>query len=94
MQVNELLGTPSVSSSRFDITTGVLSPAGNAVSSDAKLARTREFIVGVQHELISNLAVGVDYVYRKYDNGTTSYVASYQPGAGNFPLSQIYTGPL
>jgi opacity protein-like surface antigen len=64
------------------------------VSPDAKIGRTREFITGVQHELIPNLAAGVEYIYRNYDHGTTSYVASYQPGAANYPLSQIYTGPL
>ncbi len=94
VQAGELIGTPSSSSSRFDINTGVLSPAGNSVSQDAKLARTREFIVGAQHELIPNMAVGVDYVYRRYDRGTSSYIAGYQPGAAGFPLSQIYTGPL
>ena len=58
-----------------------------------KLARTREVIAGVQHELIPNLAVGVDYIYRKYDHGTATYTAGYQPGASQFPLSQIYAGP-
>jgi hypothetical protein len=94
VQANELTGTPSSSSSRFDITTGVLTPAGNAVDKSAKLGRTREAIVGVQHELFPNIAVGVDYVYRKYDNGTTGYTIGYQPGASGFPLSQIYTDRL
>jgi hypothetical protein len=48
----------------------------------------------VQHELIPNLAVGVDYVYRNYDEGTAGYTAGYQPGAAGFPLSQIYAGPF
>jgi hypothetical protein len=93
-QADELIGTPTTSSSRFDLNTGVLSPAGNIVSPDAKLARTREFITGLQHELIPNLAVGVEYIYRNYDNGTATYTIGYQPGAPNFPLSSIYTGPL
>ena len=50
--------------------------------------------MGVQHELFPNIAVGVDYVYRKYDNGTATYVIGYQPGAAGFPLSQIYEGPF
>jgi hypothetical protein len=37
--------------------------------------------------------VGVDYVYRNYDQGTASYVIGFQPGAAGFPLSAIYTGP-
>jgi hypothetical protein len=86
VQVNELTGPPRASSGRFDLNTGILTPANNAVSKDAKLSRTREFITGVQHELIPNLAVGVDYVYRNYDRGTTAYTAGYQPGAAQFPL--------
>jgi hypothetical protein len=91
VQGNELTGTPSSSNSRFDITTGVLQPAGNIVDRSTKIGRTREAIVGVQHELFPNIAVGVDYVYRKYDHGTANYVIGYQPGAPGFPLSQIYT---
>ncbi|MEO7275845.1 MAG: hypothetical protein ABIX28_26060, partial [Vicinamibacterales bacterium] len=74
--------------------TGVLNPAGNIVDKSARIARTREAIVGIQHELIKNLAVGVDYIYRKYDRGTTTYSIGYQPGAPGYPLSQIYTGPV
>ena len=79
---------------RFDLNTGILNPAGNIVDPSARIARTREAIVGIQHELIQNLAVGVDYIYRKYDRGTTTYTIGYQPGAPGYPLSQIYTGPL
>jgi hypothetical protein len=88
VQVNELTGTPSSSSSRF--VNGVLLPAGNIVDPSAKIGRTREAIVGMQHELIDNLAVGVDFIYRKYDRGTTTYTIGFQPGAPGFPLSQIY----
>ena len=93
VQANELTGTPSSSSTRFDITTGRLSPAGNIVDESAKIGRTREAIIGVQHELVPNLAVGVDYVYRKYDNGTATFTIGYQPGGPLGPLSAIYTGP-
>ena len=94
VQGNELTGTPSSSSSRFNTTTGVLSPAGNAIDPDAQLGRTREGVIGVQHELLPSIALGVDYVYRKYDRGLTTYTLGYQPGAPGFPLSQIYEGPL
>ena len=87
-------GHADASSSRFDPDTGILTPTGNPTSKDAKLSRTREFITGVQHELIPNLAVGVDYVYRNYDRGTAGYTAGYQPGAAQFPLSAIYVGPI
>jgi len=79
VQRTELTGTPTSSSSRFQ--NGVLLPAGNIVDPSAQIGRTREAIVGIQHELISNLAVGVDFIYRKYDRGTTTYVIGYQPGA-------------
>ena len=93
VQANELIGVPR-GPSRFDADTGVLTGAGNSVDKNAKMGRTREFITGVQHELIPNLAVGVDYVYRRYDNGFRDYTAGYQPGSSQFPLSQIYTGPI
>jgi hypothetical protein len=91
VQRGELIGIPTASSARYNLTTGVLSPAGNIVDPSAKIGRTREGIVGVQHELITNLAVGVDYIYRKYDRGTTTYTIGFQPGAPGYPLSQIYT---
>jgi hypothetical protein len=48
----------------------------------------------MSHEVIPNLALGIDYIYRKYDNGTTNYVLGYQPGAPGYPLSSIYVGPI
>jgi len=42
------------------VTTGSVDP-------NIKNDRTREFIVGVDHELIRNLAVGASYIWRKYD---------------------------
>jgi carboxypeptidase family protein len=90
VQLNELTGTPTSSTSRFNQSTGVLTPAGNIVDPSAKIARTREGIVGVTHELISNFAVGVDYIYRKYDNGTANYTIGYQPGAPGFPIANLY----
>ncbi len=94
IQANELMGTPSSSSSRFNVNTGVLTPAGNAVDESTKIARTREATVGMSHELMSNFAVGVDVIYRKYDRGTANYTVGYQPGAANFPISNLYTGPF
>src|SRR6185436_16836350 len=92
VQVDELIGVPNVTStsaSQFNLSTGKFSPAGNNVDPSAQIGRTREFVVGGQHEVISNLAVSVDYIYRKYDRGTANYVQGYQPGAAGFPLSQI-----
>ena len=88
IQVSELTGTPSVSSDRFQ--NGVLLPAGNIVDPSAKIGRTREAVVGMQHELIQNLAVGVDFIYRKYDRGTTTYTIGYTPGPGYDQLRALY----
>ena len=90
IQPGELIGIPTSNTNRLDLTTGILSPAGNIVDPSAKIGRTREAIVGMQHELMSNFAVGVDYIYRKYDRGTTTYTIGFEPGAPGFPLSQIY----
>jgi hypothetical protein len=94
IQAGELTGVPTSPSARFNTTTGVFAPAGNSVDPDTQIARTREVVVGVQHELIRNLAIGVDYIYRKYDRGLATYTLGYQPGAPGYPLSQIYRGPL
>jgi len=99
VQANELIGAPAAISTRFNTTTGIFAPAGNTVSDNAQIARTREIIAGVQHELIANLAVGVDYIYRKYDRGTATYSVGYDPGSGNNlaslynPTVQTYTDP-
>jgi hypothetical protein len=94
IQANELIGTPVSSSTRFDTSTGILTPAGNAVDESTKIARTREATVGASHELMSNLALGVDVIYRKYDRGTINYTVGFQPGAPGYPLSNIYSGPI
>jgi Carboxypeptidase regulatory-like domain len=94
VQANELTGTPTSSNARFNTTTGVFAPAGNSIDPSTKISRTREAVVGLQRELVANLALGVDYVYRKYDRGLATYTLGYQPGAPGYPLSQIYTGPL
>jgi hypothetical protein len=88
VQLNELTGTPSVSSDRFQ--NGVFVPVGNIVDPSAKIGRTREAVVGMQHELISNLAIGVDFIYRKYDRGTTTYTIGYTPGPGFDALRALY----
>ena len=88
VQVNELIGNPTSSSDQF--INGVLVPVGNAVDPSAKIGRTREGIVGFQHELVQNLAVGVDFIYRKYDRGTANYTQGFQPGAGYDALRAIY----
>ncbi len=90
VQPNELSGTPTSSSSRFDPTTGIFTAAGNTIDPSTKIARTREVVVGAQHELINNLALGVDYIYRKYDRGTTNYTIGFTPGPGYDSLRALY----
>ena len=89
IQVNELIGSPTSGNSRFNTITGIFAPAGNLVDPSAKIGRTREFVGGVQHELIANLAVGVDYIYRKYDRGTATYSVGYDPASGK-SLADLY----
>ncbi|GMV22499.1 MAG: hypothetical protein AMXMBFR57_24480 [Acidimicrobiia bacterium] len=94
IQRNELIGTPSASTSAYDPATGLRTSAGSNVDKSAKIGRTREVTLGLQRELIANMAIGADFIYRRYDHGTASYTIGYQPGAAGFPLSSIYTGPL
>jgi hypothetical protein len=88
VQANELIGQGTSSNARF--VNGVFLPAGNIVDDSARIRRTREAIIGMQHELIPNLAVAVDVIYRKYDRGTTTYTVGYQPGGPNGSLTAIY----
>jgi hypothetical protein len=91
IQRNELIGRGTPNNAAADrFVDGVLLPAGNIVDESAEIGRTREAIVGMQHELMSNFAVGVDFIYRKYDRGTTTYTIGFQPGAGYDALRAIY----
>jgi hypothetical protein len=69
VQANEL-NTASflTKSASFDPAnpTSFLSPG--TVDPNIKNDRTREFIVGLQHELMRNLGFELNYVWRKYDN--------------------------
>jgi hypothetical protein len=94
IQSSELTGTPTVSASLFNLTTGALSPTGSSVARDMKLGRTREATFGLQHELRDHLAIGAEVVFRRYDRGPATYVLGAQPGGPAYPLSQLYTGPL
>ena len=71
VQASELNTTTFITkSAAFDPTnpTSFLSPG--AIDPDLKNDRTREFVVGLQQELMRNLAVEVNYVWRKYDQFT------------------------
>jgi hypothetical protein len=104
IQANELQGTPTASTPRFDPNTGILSNVLPVVDPNVQIGRTREGIIGVDHEIASNIHVAVDFIDRYYDRGTTTYNIGYQPGCDTstqwpctgvgFPQSQLYTGPL
>src|SRR5581483_11994477 len=54
------------------------------VDPNTKIGRTREAVVGVDHQLAGNLHVNVDYTYRYNDLGTQSYNFGFQPGTAGF----------
>jgi len=67
-------GAPAAVTDTLVTPTGNWSPlnptavtTANSVDPDLKNDRTREFIVGVDHELGRGLAAGVNYIWRKYD---------------------------
>ena len=69
VQANELNTTSFLTkSAAFDPAkpTSFLSPG--AVDPDVQNDRTREFLVGLQQEVMRNLGIEVNYVWRKYDN--------------------------
>lgn len=100
-QANELRGTPTSNSARFDPATGILSNVLPIVDSDLKIDRTREGIVGIDHEVLPHVHMAVDFIYRKYDLGTATYNIGYQPACATstqypctglgFPESQLYS---
>ena len=91
VQVNELIGNPTSSSSRFNQAPASSRRPGNTVDPSAKIGRTREFITGIQHELMPNFAVGVEYVYRNYDRGTTDLLARLPARRSRLPVSRRST---
>ena len=71
VQANELNTTTFLSkSASFDPAnpTSFLSPG--RIDSDLKNDRTREVVIGLQQELMRNLAIELNYVWRKYDQFT------------------------
>jgi hypothetical protein len=68
VQRNEVNTSRILSRSNYNVDdpTSVVSP--NRVDPDLKDDRTREAIVGLDHELMRNFAVGVSYINRRYDD--------------------------
>jgi hypothetical protein len=71
VSANELNTTTFLTkSAAFDPTNPTSFRSPGAIDPDLKNDRTREFVLGVQQELMRNLAVEVNYVWRKYDQFT------------------------
>jgi len=80
ISTSELIGTPSASTSLFDTTTGILSTVAPLIDPNLLIGRTREAIVGFDHQVVSNVHVTFDYIYRYNDRGQSSYLL---PASGN-----------
>jgi len=80
---------PTASTSRWNPATGQLDTSPNAIDPNLKNQRTREFVTGFEHELFSNVGVGADYIWRKYDQNNNSFFNNTP-----YPPSQIYVGPF
>jgi hypothetical protein len=81
-------------SNAFDPTnpTSFLSPG--RIDPNLKNDRTREFLVGLQQEIIRNLAVEVNYVWRKYDQFTWTDRDNWGPANFQaFTLNPTNCGP-
>jgi hypothetical protein len=89
VQASEVGGNFPSPSSRYNRATGQLDPTPNEIDPALKNDRTREVVVGFERELFVNLGVGVDYIWRTYDQGNESYVMS-----AVYPPSDIYVGPF
>ena len=58
--------------STFDPDTGLRRTTQNEVDPNLKNDRTQEVTAGIEHELLPNFAVGVNYIHRVYDRFTSN----------------------
>ena len=91
VQANELIGTPTASTSRFDTATGILTTVPPVIDPNVQIGRTREWITGIDHELMPNMHVAVDYIYRYNDHGSTTYTHRLPAGRARLSVSALYT---
>jgi hypothetical protein len=95
VQANELNTTTFLTkSASFDPTnpTSYLSPG--RIDSNLKNDRTREAVIGLQQELMRNLAIEVNYVWRKYDQFTWTDRDNWSPANFQaFTLNPTNCGP-
>ena len=92
VQANELIGVPS---GPGNFVNGVLLNTPPLIDSNLQLLRTREGIIGLDHQLMGNLHVTADFIYRKMDRGAQQYISGIQPGQPGFPASSLWsTSPV
>lgn len=73
IQASELSGVPKGPANFIN---GVLTVLPPQIDPNLKIGRTREGIVGVDHQLLANLHVSLDYIYRYNDRGSAAYIAA------------------
>jgi hypothetical protein len=91
VQASELIGTPQLPP---QFVNGVLTNVVPQIDPNLKLTRTREEIVGADHQLAGNLHASVDYTHRDTDLGSEQYLIGTQPGTPGFPDSNLWVGPF
>ena len=85
IQASELSGIPQGPSNFIN---GVLNVIPPTVDPDLKPARTREGIGGFDQQLLPNVHVMFDFIYRDYDRGLVTYIAA-PSGTGAAAVAQI-----
>ncbi len=73
IQSDEISHDPAdarVTFGNIDLSTGAPVPSTNTIDPGLKNSRTREGIVGIEHELMANFGVGLNYIYRHFDRGS------------------------
>ncbi len=64
------LSTIRVNSGNWDLTSGAPRASPNTIDPGLRNQRTREGIVGLEHELMANFGVGVNYIVRRFDRSS------------------------
>jgi hypothetical protein len=73
IQRSELVNTPSTPAN-FDPITGTLTNVVPLIDPNIMIGRSREFIIGADHQVIANTHVTLDYIYRYNDRNQGSYL--------------------
>ena len=99
MQANELIGTPTASTTRFDPATGILNTVAPVIDPNVQIGRTREIDHRRRSRADAEQAPGWT-TSTPLRRGTQTYINGYQPGAPGstapslFTDRQTYTDPI